>query len=66
MSVYKEICVRKVINGEGTKTHLGGSIPDVRVMEAMTEASQSFVIMMELIEKSGEIIAELLLTIVLI
>ncbi len=51
MGIYKELGVRRVINGEGTKTHLGGSIPDVRVMDAMKEASQSFVIMMELIEK---------------
>ena len=58
MGIYKELGVRRVINGEGTKTHLGGSIPDVRVMDAMKEASQSFVIMMELIEKTGEVIAE--------
>jgi L-seryl-tRNA(Ser) seleniumtransferase len=58
MDVYDELGVRKVINANGTKTHLGGSIPDPRVLDAMKEASQSFVIMMELIEKSGEIIAQ--------
>ena len=58
MSIYKKLGVRRVINGDGTKTHLGGSIPDIRVMEAMKEASQSFVIMMELIEKSGEVIGK--------
>jgi L-seryl-tRNA(Ser) seleniumtransferase len=58
MDIYDELGVRKVINANGTKTHLGGSIPDPRVMDAMKEASQSFVIMMELIEKAGEIIAK--------
>jgi len=58
MGVYKELGVRKVINASGTMTHLGGSIPDPRVMDAMKEASQSFVVMMELIEKAGKVIAE--------
>ena len=58
MVSYEELSVRRVINACSTVTHLGGSIPDPRVMDAMKEASQSFVIMMELIEKSGEVIAE--------
>lgn len=58
MGVYDELGVRRVINASGTMTHLGGSIPDPRVMDAMKEASQSFVIMMELIEKSGEFLAK--------
>ena len=58
MNVYEKIGVRKVINANGTKTHLGGTIPDPRVMNAITEASRSFVIMMELIEKAGQIIAQ--------
>jgi len=58
MDVYEELGVRRVINASGTMTHLGGSIPDPRVMDAMKEASQSFVIMMELMEKAGQIIAE--------
>lgn len=58
MSVYENLGVREVINANGTKTHLGGTIPDPRVMNAMTEASRSFVIMMELIEKTGLVIAE--------
>lgn len=60
MGVYEELGVRKVINAVGTATHLGGSIPDLKVMEAMKEASQSFVVMMELLEKSGEVIAEVI------
>ena len=58
MNIYEKLGVREVINANGTKTHLGGTIPDSRVMDAMTEASRSFVVMMELIEKAGEIIAE--------
>ncbi len=59
MSIYDELGVRRVINASGTMTHLGGSIPDPRVMDAMKEASQSFVIMMELIERSGEFLAKM-------
>jgi uncharacterized pyridoxal phosphate-dependent enzyme len=58
MDIYSEFGIRKVINGEGTKTYLGGSIPDIRVMEALTQASQNFVIMMELLETAGRIISE--------
>lgn len=58
MGIYDELGVRRVINASGTMTHLGGSIPDPRVLDAMKEASQSFVIMMELIEKSGEFLAK--------
>ena len=58
MDVYEELGVRKVINASGTMTHLGGSIPDSRIMDAMKEASQSFVIIMELMEKAGQIISK--------
>jgi len=58
MGIYEALGVRKVINANGTKTHLGGSIPDPRVMDAMKGASQSFVIMMELIEKASDVLAK--------
>jgi len=58
MGVYEELGVRRVINASGTMTHLGGSIPDPRIMDAMKEASGSFVIMMELMEKAGQIISK--------
>jgi L-seryl-tRNA(Ser) seleniumtransferase len=58
LNLYEELGIRKVINGSGSMTHLGGSIPDPRVMDAMKEASQSFIVMMELIEKAGKIVAE--------
>ena len=57
MGVYEELGVRRVINACSTATHLGGSIPDPRVMEAMKEAAGRYVIMMELGDRAGEIIA---------
>jgi len=56
-NLYKELGVRRVINACSTATHLGGSIPDPRVMEAMDEASKQYVILMELHERVGEEIA---------
>lgn len=58
MGLYEKLGVRRVINACSTATHLGGSIPDPRVMEAMSEASQQYVIMMELQDKAGDIIAD--------
>ena len=58
MGLYEKLGVRRVINACSTATHLGGSIPDSRVMEAMSEASQQYVIMMELQDKAGDRIAE--------
>ena len=58
MSLYDELGVRRVINACSTATHLGGSIPHPRVMEAMTEASRGYAIMMELQDRIGERIAE--------
>ena len=57
MGVYEELGVRRVINACSTATHLGGSIPDPRVMEAMEEAAGRYVIMMELGDRAGEVIA---------
>ncbi len=57
--LYKELGVRRVINACSTATHLGGSIPDPRVMEAMAETSKQYVIMMELQERAGEEIAKM-------
>ena len=57
MGVYEELGVRRVINACSTATHLGGSIPDPRVMEAMREAAGWYVIMMELGDRAGVVIA---------
>lgn len=57
MGVYEALRVRRVINACSTATHLGGSIPDPRVMEVMEEAASRYVIMMELQDRAGEIMA---------
>ena len=59
MSIYDELGIRRVINACSTATHLGGSIPHPRVMEAMSEASGGYAIMMELQDRLGERIAEM-------
>ncbi|MCD6530426.1 aminotransferase class V-fold PLP-dependent enzyme [Candidatus Bathyarchaeota archaeon] len=58
MGIYEELGVKKVINASGTLTDLGGSIMDEETIKAMNEAAKSFVYMNELMEKAGEIIAE--------
>jgi seryl-tRNA(Sec) selenium transferase len=58
MGVYEKLGVRKVINACSTATHLGGSIPDPRMMVAMAEAAEQYVIMMELQDRAGEVIAK--------
>jgi len=59
MEVYTDLNVRKVINAEGQMTHLGGSRPDPIIFDYMKDASRNFVVMMELIEKSGKYIADI-------
>jgi L-seryl-tRNA(Ser) seleniumtransferase len=59
MGIYDELGVRTVINACSTATHLGGSIPDTRVMKAMAEASEDYAIMMELQDRIGARIAEM-------
>ncbi len=57
MDVYEKLGVRKVINGSGTLTSLGGNTLDPEVTQAMREAALSFVFMDELQRKAGEVIA---------
>ena len=57
---YRELGVRRVINACSTATHLGGSIVDPRVMDAMKEAAGQYVIMMELQDQVSEEIAGLI------
>ena len=59
MGIYEELGVRTVINANATLTRLGGSIMPEEVLEAMREASRSFVDMYELQKRVGEEIAEL-------
>ncbi|HVH61199.1 MAG TPA: aminotransferase class V-fold PLP-dependent enzyme [Candidatus Sulfotelmatobacter sp.] len=59
-SVYEELGVTAVINGEGTMTYLGGSLPRPEVEAVMALAAQHFVSIVELEQAAGKRIAELL------
>ena len=56
--VYDELGVRPVINGGGTHTIYGGARMAREVLEAMAEASRSFVQITDLNRAAGEYIAE--------
>lgn len=58
--IYNELGVKPVINTCGNMTLLGGSALSPKVREAMIEANRYFVDMKELLEKSGQIIAEIM------
>ena len=58
--VYTRLGVDPVINAGGNTTTWGGSTPSPVVKRAMAEADMSFVEMRQLLEKSGERIAEIL------
>ncbi|UCH01448.1 MAG: aminotransferase class V-fold PLP-dependent enzyme, partial [Candidatus Bathyarchaeota archaeon] len=60
MSIYTQLGVRRVVNGRGHLTLLGGSILPKEVIDAMIDANQCFVNLDELQEKSGELVAKLL------
>ena len=59
VSIYKELGIRTVINGNATLTRLGGSIMPTEVVAAMLEASKHFVDIIELQKRVGEEIAKL-------
>jgi len=58
MGVYEQLGVRTVINASGTLTRLGGSRMAPAVLEAMAEASRSYVRIEDLQEAAGRVIAE--------
>lgn len=59
--VFEELGVRPVINATGGHmTLLGGSILSPKVGQAMQEANRYYVDMKELLDRTGQIIAELL------
>ena len=59
-NVYEELGVTTVINGQGTMTYLGGSLPRPEVEAAMALAAQHFVAIVELEQAAGKRIVELL------
>lgn len=58
--IYEELGVQTIINAAGTITTLGGSIMPPEVIAAWTAASHKFVSLLELQDRVGEKIAELL------
>ena len=60
MGVYERLGVRPMINAWGTITKVGGSRMHPQVLEAMTEASRSFVDIHVLQEQAGREIARLM------
>ena len=58
--VYAELGVNPVINAQGNRTVLGGSVLAATVRAAMDEANEQYVEMEELLQKSGEYLADLL------
>jgi uncharacterized pyridoxal phosphate-dependent enzyme len=57
---YEELGVTTVINGEGTMTMLGGSLPHSEIEAVMTMAGRHFVSIPELEVAAGKRIAEML------
>ena len=57
--IYKELGAKPIINAIGSVTMLGGSTPAPEVKEAMAQADISYIPLMELEEKAGQIIADM-------
>lgn len=58
--IYTELGITPVINARGNATILGGSRLGPVLMAAMEKADRHFVYMEELLERTGQIVAELL------
>ncbi len=59
-NIYTRLGVKRVINGQGTYTTLGGSLMPAEVIQAMADAAGSFVSIAELQDKVGTRIASLI------
>ncbi|HEY1297706.1 MAG TPA: aminotransferase class V-fold PLP-dependent enzyme [Chloroflexota bacterium] len=59
-SVFEQLGVKPVINARGNNTVLGGSTPSPRVRRAMLDMERSYVDMQDLLERSGQAIADML------
>jgi uncharacterized pyridoxal phosphate-dependent enzyme len=58
-AIYRRIGVEPIVNGATTMTYMGGSLMPPEVLDAMRQASESFVDMYELQTAIGRRIAEL-------
>jgi uncharacterized pyridoxal phosphate-dependent enzyme len=58
-SIYDDIGVRRIINGRGATTAVGGTLMHPDMLAAMASAAQGFVVLDELNQRVGERIAEL-------
>ncbi|MCZ6676059.1 MAG: hypothetical protein O7E52_02290 [Candidatus Poribacteria bacterium] len=59
-NVYAKLGARPIINAAGHATVMGGSTPSPVVQQAMEQASRYFVEMSDLLQKSGDHIAQIL------
>src|SRR5215471_8589296 len=59
-SVFEQLGVTQVVNARGNNTVLGGSTPSARVRRAMQDIERYYVDMQQLLERSGEAIADML------
>ncbi|MEM7125026.1 MAG: aminotransferase class V-fold PLP-dependent enzyme [Chloroflexota bacterium] len=59
MSIYDDLGLKPIINANATLTKLGGSVMPPEVLQAMVEASKSFVDLHELQQRVGERIAQM-------
>lgn len=57
MSAYTEIGLRRVVNASGRMTKLGVSTISKKVAEAAVEGASSYVVIDDLIDRAGELIA---------
>jgi L-seryl-tRNA(Ser) seleniumtransferase len=58
LGVYEKLGVKRIVNGWGTITRVGGSLMPPEVVEAMAEAARSFVDIDELYLRAGEVVAK--------
>jgi D-glucosaminate-6-phosphate ammonia-lyase len=58
LGVYEKLGVKRIVNGWGTITRVGGSLMPPEVVAAMAEAARAFVDLDELYVKAGEVVAK--------